>query len=158
MNIRDHAQTLLQHVASEFPQETAPHDLQFDQNDECFLTIDDNLAILMFLDEESRSLTLTLPIVTLPEGSAREAVMLELLRGNYSWSVTEGGTLGVDRETDLVCVSYLVPLPLAEAAQMPVILNKLISVVLHWRREIQVIAAGAEAQPDSLETVTMLRA
>lgn len=60
--------------------------------------------------------------------------MFELLCGNYSWNQTEGGTLGVDRQTEIVTLSYLVELPMAEPDQFPAIIEKLAGVAKHWQR------------------------
>ncbi len=157
MNIRDHAQELLQQIAEELPPDALESALAFDDNDECFIALGDDLLVTLLLDEEIRALTLTLPVRPLPEDETRETVLLELMQGNYSWSLTEGGTLGVDRESGLICLSYLVPLPLAEPAQMPQIVNKLVSVVLHWRREIAELTALADGGLD-LVSEQLLRA
>ncbi len=161
MNLRDHTHTLLARLADELPTAAAAGGaFELDQNDEFFLTLEEKLLVMFYLEEETRSLILNLPVGPLPEGSARETVLLEALRANYCWNQTEGATLGLDAETNLLCLSYLVPLPLAEPAQMPMIVSKLVAVTLHWQSTLQEIqeAAGEESSETGLEPMTMLRA
>lgn len=159
MNLRDHTNTLLRRIAEELPSAAAAGgSFELDQNDEFFLTLDDSLLVMFYLEEESSSLILNVPVGALPEGPERETVLLETMRANYSWNLTEGGTLGLDAETNLICLSYLVALPLAEEAQIPMIVSKLLAVTLHWRR---VLAEIHEAESDGSVAdmpMTMLRA
>ncbi len=159
MNIREHAESLLQSIANALPEGLVTQGvLRFDANDECLLTLDGRIPIMMYLEEESSALILNSPLGLLPSGQAREAVMLKLLRANYCWNQTEGGTLGVDEGTGLVCMSYLVALPLAEPGQMPDILTKLAGIAAHWQQVLQEMSEDDAELDEAPAGGTMIRA
>ncbi len=146
LRLREHADALLAAVAAELPLDPAARaSLALDEHNECFLTLQDRIVVMFYLDEAAHALMLNLPIGSLPSDGGREAVMLELLSGNYVWQLTEGGTLGIDRATDVITLGYLVPLPLAHPEQMPRIVEKLASVADHWMRLLAERAPGAPA-------------
>jgi len=157
MNIRDHAKLLLEVIANELPEGLVTQGvLDFDSNDECLLTLDHKVPLMMYLEEASRSLILNAPIGLLPAGTVREAIMLEMLQANYCWNMTEGGTLGVDRETGLICISYLVTLPLEEPSQMPSIIDKLAGIAQHWQHTLQEILSSDAEDVRGPETAGMM--
>ena len=156
MNIREHTNLLLQKIAEELPPEAfADHSPELDNNDEFSLTLDDKITFLFYLEEDSRSLILNLPLAKLPDSPSRETIMLELLRANYCWNLTEGGTLGVDSETSVICLSYLVPLPLEVPEQMPQIISKLAAVAQHCQRTLEEMNVDEESDTPAFD---MLRA
>lgn len=160
MNIRDHAESLLQTIANDLPEGLLTEGaLKFDDNDECLFTLNHRIPLMIYLEEGSRSLILNAPIGLLPTGPAREAMMLEMLHANYCWNMTEGGTLGVDRTTGLICISYLVALPLEDPTQMPAIINKLAGVAQHWQHSLQERCEDDAAEADPSPTYSgMIRA
>ena len=111
--------------------------LEFDDNSECVLAIADRFAVFLYLDTDISAIIITLPIAPLPEDESIERVMTELLCGNYAWTLTEGGTLGIDRETSLITLSYLVPLPLDPPDMAEDILVKLLNAADFWDRKIK---------------------
>lgn len=141
MDIREHANQLFAAIAKELPLDAdARAAFVLDANNECFLTLEERLVVMFYLDEDLSAFIINLPLGALPQDKSREQVMLELLCGNYSWNLTEGGTLGVDRATGVISLSYLVPLPLTEPTQMPRIVEKLASVADHWQRTLKEIS------------------
>ncbi len=163
MNLRDQANDLLKVLASELPAGLAPADADFslDGNDEFFLTLEDRIVVMFYLEEELNSFILTLPIAKLGDGPLREEILLELMKANFAWNMTEGGTLGLDKTTNLICLSYLVPLPLDQPTQIATIVNKLASVQQHWERalkEMQGEGEGATGGGDSPDPMDMLSA
>ena len=111
--------------------------LEFDDNSECVLAIADRFAVVLYLDTDSNAIIITIPIAPLPEDDSIVAVMSELLCGNYAWNLTEGGTLGIDRETSLITLNYLVPLPLDPPGMAEDILIKLLNIADFWERKIK---------------------
>ena len=111
--------------------------LEFDENSECVLTIDDRFAVFLYLNTDISAIIITLPIAPLPEDESIERVMTELLCGNYAWTLTEGGTLGIDRETSLITLNFLVPLPLDPPDIAEDILVKLLNAADFWDRKIK---------------------
>jgi hypothetical protein len=147
MNVHQHAEKLLQKIAHELPLDQAARaGLVLDGNRECFLTLEPGLLVMFYLDEASQAFIINLPLGALPPPPLRETLMFELLCGNYSWNQTEGGTLGIDRQTEIVTLSYLVEIPMAEPDQFPRIIEKLAGVAKHWKRIKQRI--GSEAATD----------
>jgi hypothetical protein len=121
---------------------------ELDDNNEFFLTLEDRLAFMFYFDEDINTFILNVPIGLLPSTAARELVMEELLFGNYSWNLTDGGTLGVDRATGMITVGYLLPLPLAQDEQIIRIVEKLAAVAKHWMRALAEMADGSAAEID----------
>lgn len=155
MSLRDHVHTLLQHIAAELPPGALEGPLALDDNNECFLALEADLLVVLSLEDDISALIVTVPVGPLPDGPARETLLLEMMRGNYCWNLTQGGTLSVDRETGLICLNYLIALPLAVPEQMPEIVNKLISVVKYWRREAAEINEVAAGDAPAMETMMM---
>ena len=111
--------------------------LSFDDNQECVVTIDEKYVALMYLDaQDTRSIIINIPLGYLPKNSQREPLLLKLMSGNYCWSLTEGGTLGVDQSTNQISLCYLVPLPLPDAADIVGIMQKLVAVSNYWMGKI----------------------
>jgi hypothetical protein len=145
MNLHEHTNELLQRVAEDIlPDALSGDPLKLTDENQCILTLDEKIIVMIYLDETTSTLILTVPITKLPDDVSRGAVMLELLRANYCWNLTQGGTLGVDRTTDLICLNYLVDLPLAEPAQMPQIISKLAAVSPHWMNVIAEMSSDTE--------------
>ena len=111
--------------------------LQLDENNECFITLDERIPVLFYLDDQTNVLILNIPLGAMPTDEGRTSLMYELLCANYSWNLTEGGTLGIDRETGLITLSYLIELPLDPLERISDIIDKLTAVAEHWMREIK---------------------
>lgn len=145
MNLHEHTNELLQRVAEDIlPDALSGDPLKLTDENQCILTLDEKIIVMIYLDETTSTLILTVPITKLPQDVSRGAIMLELLRANYCWNLTQGGTLGIDRTTDLICLNYMVDLPLAEPAQMPQIISKLAAVSQHWMNVIADMSSDTE--------------
>ncbi|HSJ04500.1 MAG TPA: type III secretion system chaperone [Verrucomicrobium sp.] len=139
MDIRDHVNQLLTTV-SEALGLTGGSAYKLDAGDECILALETNLLLMFYLEESTSSLIINLPVAPLPDGSERVEVLMELMGANYCWSRTEGGTFGLDERTGFLCLSYLVALPIEPVEQIKGIVENLVDVVAHWRREIPRLA------------------
>jgi hypothetical protein len=149
MDLRAHANLLLENLAAHLHQ--PDHALALDDNTECFLTFESGVVVMFYFEPEIGALIINLPIAKMPQTARREEVALELLFGNYSWNLTEGGTLGVDRTTGMIALSYLIPLPLEHAAQLSHIVQKLAGVAGHWIRHLNLSDPSAIAPATSAE-------
>lgn len=150
MDLRDHANQLLRTLASQLPANENTPALELDENNECFLTLDERIVVMFYLDDQIKSLIINLPLGPLPTSEERTALMFDLLCGNYCWNLTEGATLGIDRQTGLITLSYLVELPLDPPETIAAIVDKLTAVAEHWMREIKSAAAERDADLDDV--------
>jgi hypothetical protein len=133
MELREHANQLLASAAEVLKLEN----LQLDQRDECIVTFDDRIVTIFSLDTDSlNSLVINVVLGTLPEGPGKTELMYELLAGNYCWSLTEGGVIGIDKSTGVIALSYLVELPMETPGQFPDVCAKLLNVADYWMRKI----------------------
>jgi hypothetical protein len=146
---REQAQAFLESLRQFLKIDPAsPAKLEFDRHNECIIKWEDRFTLMFYLDEEIGAIIVNVPLGTLPADESRLEVMFELLAANYSWNLTEGGTLGVDRETGIIALSYLVDLPLEPISASEAIIAKLINVSDYWDRKIKSIAgAYAPAAP-----------
>lgn len=156
MNLHQHTNELLQRIAEDLNPGVLDGDqFKLTEDNQCFFTLDEKIVVMVYLDDATSTLILTLPIAKLPGGVSRGAVMLELLSANYCWNLTQGGTLGLDRTTDLICLNYLIDLPLTELSQMPQIISKVAAVTQYWTTVIAEMTDDAEID---LSAESLLRA
>lgn len=133
MELREHANQMLASAAAVLKLEK----LELDQRDECIVTFDERIVVIFSLDTDSlNGLVINAVLGTLPEGSGKAELMYELLTGNYCWSLTEGGVLGIDKTTGVIALSYLVELPMETPGQFPDVCAKLLNVADYWMRKI----------------------
>lgn len=140
MDIVNHADQLLTHLGSVLKLTN----LKFNDNNECFFTLEKKIVFMLYLDDqEMNSIIINVPMGVLPENENRERLMYELLCGNYCWSVTDGATIGIDDETAVISLSYLVQLPLQAQGQIVDIVAKLVAVAQYWMKKIEKISNEA---------------
>lgn len=152
MDIVKHADELLNHLGSVLNLTN----LTFNDNNECFFTLEKKIVFMLYLeDKEINSIIINVPMGMLPENENRERLMYELLCGNYCWSVTDGATIGVDDETSVISLSYLVQLPLHAQGQIVDIVAKLVAVAQYWMKKIENISN--EASRSSRTDVSFIR-
>ena len=135
-DIREHATELLKLIQTALPMEGEPT-LEWNGSDQCALTFDENLAVVITLDEVVEALFLNWVLGELP-AEPQEAVeaMHDLLEANFEWRMTEGGTLGIDPDTSVVSLCYRVNLPLDEPAIIQGVIVKLYNISTHWQRTL----------------------
>lgn len=147
---REHAHAFLESLRSFLNIDPAsPSKLEFDRNNECIVTWEGRFTLMFYLEEEIGAIIINVPLGTLPADESRLELMFELLAANYSWNLTEGGTLGIDRDTGIIALSYLVDLPLDPISASETIIAKLVNVSDYWDRKIKSItrAYRQEATP-----------
>jgi hypothetical protein len=140
MDIRKHGNMLLQSLAPIL--EITGRDKEemvFDRNNECFLTFEDKIVLMFYLDEDLNTIIINSLLGILPQDDSREEIMYELLCGNYCWNLSEGGTLGVDRETAVITLGYFVDLPLEPVELFEEIIAKLVNVTDYWIKKLSEI-------------------
>ena len=140
MDIQEHATQLLQSLAPILELTGKEKDAMiFDRNNECFLTFEEKIVLMLYLDEERNTIIINTLLGILPEDDSREEIMFELLCGNYCWNLSEGGTLGIDKETAVISLGYFVELPLDSIPLFSEIIGKLINVSDFWHRKLHEI-------------------
>lgn len=140
-DIRQHADQLLQLITEALPMETGGEDgpLVWDEGNQCALTFDETLGVILTLDEVVDAIFLSWVLGDLPEDEeSRIDAMQELLEANHEWRQTEGGTLGLDPDTGTVTLSYRVDLPLDDPAVIQDIIVKLYNISHHWQNTLSI--------------------
>ncbi|QIF05849.1 type III secretion system chaperone [Roseimicrobium sp. ORNL1] len=142
--IRQHATDLLRLIQESLPMEGEAA-LQWDESNQCSLTFDEDIAVIITLDEVVDAIFLNWILGALPlEPDEVANALQELLEANHEWNKTEGGTLGLDADTGLVTLSYRVDLPLDDAAVIQDIIAKLYNVSSHWQKSLNLGYPSAE--------------
>lgn len=139
-DFREQASELLSLITAALPMATegeGSEPLTWDENDQCALTFDDTIAVVMSLNEVVEAIFMVWILGELPtDPQARVDALQELLEANHEWNLTEGGTLGLDAETGAVTLSYRVDLPLDEPAVIQDIIAKLYNIGQHWQKTL----------------------
>ena len=142
MDIIEHGNILLQSLSHALKLEGEDRaKLVFNDDNECFISFEDRIVLIMYLDEEIRAIIVTISLGNIPLDDSREEMMYEMLCANYAWNMTDGGTLGIDKETGVMAMSYLITLPLEDVEQFEEIVSKLINVADFWMKKIKGVAA-----------------
>lgn len=135
--LREHADELLRLIQQSLPTE-GETPLEWDENNQCSLTFDDQLAVIITLDEVVEAIFLLWVLGEVPADPALAANALqELLEANHEWRMTEGGTLALDPDTGVVTLCYRVDLPLDVPGVIQDIIAKLYNICGHWQRELE---------------------
>ncbi|HSI65456.1 MAG TPA: CesT family type III secretion system chaperone [Candidatus Saccharimonadia bacterium] len=134
--IREHANELLRRIQDALPMD-GEASLEWDENNQCALTFDEALGVVITLDEVMEAIFFGWVLGELPaEPAAAAKAMRELLEANHEWRMSEGGTLGLDPDTGLVTLAYRVDLPLDDAAVIQEIFAKLYNICGHWQKSL----------------------
>ena len=134
--IREHANELLRRIQDALPMD-GEASLEWDENNQCALTFDEALGVVITLDEVMEAIFFGWVLGELPtEPAAAAKAMQELLEANHEWRMSEGGTLGLDPDTGLVTLAYRVDLPLDDAAVIQEIFAKLYNICGHWQKSL----------------------
>ena len=111
--------------------------LAFDQEDSCVILLDDKILFVLELAEDLNGVVFSVILGNLPiEG--RETMLYELMSANFYWSRTGGATIGVDDETDIVTLCYLLTFPLKDDSDFEVTFEKLANISEYWIDKLEV--------------------
>lgn len=99
MNTREHANALLK-ALSDF---TGMEPLALDENDAALADINGVLFVFAYSDE-AEELASCVYVGRPPAGNKRAEVLREVMEGNYAWAGTDGGILGLDPDTGMICL------------------------------------------------------
>lgn len=105
--------------------------LVFDEDKTCVILLDDKILFILELVEDLNAIIISVVLGNLPvEG--RESMLYELLSANFYWNKTDGGTIGIDDETDVVTLCYLLNFPLKDDNDFPATFEKIANISEYW--------------------------
>lgn len=110
------------------------------------LRMGDFLLMFSYLADAQQVLVTTC-IADLPEEN-REAMYLQLLKGQYFFKETRGATLSVDEESHFVTLQLVRHLTLLTPQNFPVLVENFLQTALVWRDRL----AGGEVSAGSVPT------
>jgi hypothetical protein len=147
MDIRAHTNTLLQALCEYRGVRT----VTLDAEDRAELDIGGRLFVFAYIDEMEELLSLAY-IAPLPQDARRGELVSELLRGCYAWAGTGGGALGLDEESDWVCLSKRYH---PEQEEPNTFLDKVAiqaGLVDHWQKTLSAspVKAGSGLLPEHI--------
>lgn len=117
--------------------------LSLDDNNHCILLFDEKIVLNIDLDEEGSKLVTYAYIGEVPL-DCREKVLEKALEGNFFWNETDGGTLGIDKQSQSLVLAKSFDLPLKEPELFEEILAGFVEVVEKWIIKIETLAEEAE--------------
>lgn len=105
--------------------------LAFDEDGNCIILLDEKILFILELVEDFDGIIFSVVLGNLPvEG--RESMLYELLSANFYWNRTDGATIGVDDETDIVTLCYLLRFPLKDNSDFEITFEKLANISEYW--------------------------
>lgn len=111
-------------------------DLCLDDNNHCILLFDEKIVLNMDFDEEGSKLVIYAYIGEIPL-ECREAIFEKALEGNFFWNETDGGTLGIDKQSQSLVIAKSFVLPLADFNAFEDQLASFVEVVEKWITRIE---------------------
>ncbi len=111
-------------------------DLCLDDNNHCILLFDEKIVLNMDFDEEGSKLVIYAYIGEIPL-ECREAIFEKALEGNFFWNETDGGTLGIDKQSQSLVIAKAFILPLADFNAFEDQLASFVEVVEKWITRIE---------------------
>jgi hypothetical protein len=114
-------------------------DLALDENNHCILLFDEKIVLNIDLDEEGKKLVTYAYIGEVPL-ECRELVLEKALEGNFFWNETDGGTLGIDRQSQSLVLAKAFGLPLKDSKVFEESLASFVEVVEKWITRIETLS------------------
>jgi hypothetical protein len=105
--------------------------LSFDQEGNCIILLDDKILFILELAEDLNGIIFSVILGNLPvEG--RESMLYELLSANFYWNRTDGATIGIDDQTDIVTLCYFLTFPLKDDSDFEITFERLANISEYW--------------------------
>jgi len=138
--MKEHVNELLKHIGEGL---NLP-DLCLDDNNHCILLFDEKIVLNMDLDEEGNKLVIYAYIGEIPL-ECRETIFEKALEGNFFWNETDGGTLGIDKQSQSLVIAKSFLLPLKDFNAFEDQLATFVEVVEKWINRIEQFLKDVEA-------------
>ena len=124
-------------------------DLCLDENNHCILLFDEKIVLNIDLDEEGSKLVIYGYVgeITL---DCREAIFEKALEGNFFWNETDGGTLGIDKQSQSLVLAKAFSLPLQNIELFEDQLASFVEIVEKWIGRIEAFSRDVMGKMDRL--------
>lgn len=136
--MKDHVNELLKHIGEGL---NLP-DLCLDSNNHCILLFDEKIVLNMDLDVEGNTLVIYAYIGEIPL-ECREVIFEKALEGNFFWNETDGGTLGLDKQSQSLVLAKSFLLPLENFNKFEDRLASFVEVVEKWINRVELFLKEA---------------
>jgi len=124
-------------------------ELKFDEDGYCCLFFDD-IAINLELDEEENRLYIYSHIGRVPEENKRDFYEM-LLKANYFCFETQGGTLGINDDAEVVMLTYHIPFSVLDLTQFETLFGKFADLAKKWKQKIKDFDKKEERQEKQIK-------
>lgn len=125
--MKEHVNELLKHIGDGL---NLPN-LCLDDNNHCILLFDEKIVLNMDFDQEGNKLVIYAYIGEIPL-ECREIVFEKALEGNFFWNETDGGTLGVDKQSQSLVLAKSYTLPIEKFNDFEDQLASFVEIVEKW--------------------------
>lgn len=136
MTIREHADSLFALLSSKLGEGS----LELDAMGSAFFSVG-GVLFTAALAEEAETLVVSGLVGQLPANGSREKCLREFAQANFNWSGTDGGAIGLERETGLVYLHQRFFLPMQAPEKFPGIFANQLNLTRHWARVMENITA-----------------
>ncbi|MBF0099431.1 MAG: type III secretion system chaperone [Desulfobacterales bacterium] len=118
--------------------------LSIDEDEYCFLKIDETLLITLFRDPDSDFVTVYCEVGCYDDYTQTE-IFKAVLEANYFWSGTGGATLGINSEHKTILMAYKQPLGLMDFHHFLTMLQTFINTAEIWiHRIVEITQKGTQ--------------
>ncbi len=125
-------------------------DLALDENNHCILLFVVKIVLNIDLDEEGEKLVIYAYIGEVPL-ECRELVLEKALEGNFFWNETDGGTLGIDKQSQSLVLAKAFDVPLKDPKSFEDKLANFVEVIEKWITRIENLSKEALDRLEELE-------
>ena len=120
-----------------------------DENNHCILLFDEKIVLNIDLDEEGSKLVIYAYVGEIPL-DCREAIFEKALEGNFFWNETDGGTLGIDKQSQSLVLAKAFSLPLQNIELFEDQLASFVEIVEKWIGRIEAFSRDVMGKMDRL--------
>jgi hypothetical protein len=111
-------------------------DLCLDENNHCILLFDEKIVLNIDFDEEGSKLVIYAYVGEIPL-DCREIIFEKALEGNFFWNETDGGTLGIDKQSQSLVLAKAFEWPLKNIEIFEDELATFVEVIEKWISRIE---------------------
>ena len=138
--MKEHVNELLKHIGDGL---NLPN-LCLDDNNHCILLFDEKIVLNMDFDQEDNKLVIYAYIGEIPL-ECRELVFEKALEGNFFWNETDGGTLGVDKQSQSLVLAKSYTLPIEKFNDFEDQLASFVEIVEKWIVRIETFVENEQS-------------